>query len=125
VSRAVANRRSTQLNPQFLSNQLNGTVKDIIFVGHQLEGGELEGKIIINVDSDLGLGIVENVTLAKDTYIQGGIFDGTVTGMRAKQLLKMPKSAHGPNYPMSLLAKVVKLTKVWKSELESALRMRT
>jgi calcium-activated chloride channel regulator 4 len=57
-----------------------GTVKDITFVGHQLQGGELEGKIIINSDTDLGLGVVKNVTLAKETYLQYGVFDGTVTG---------------------------------------------
>ncbi len=61
-----------------LTNQ--GTVKDITFVGHKLKGGQLVGQIIINSDTRLNLGIVENVTLAADTTLTGGILKGRIAG---------------------------------------------
>ena len=54
----------------YITNE--GLIKDITFVGATLSGGQLAGTITINSDSNLGLGILKNVTLLPDTTINGG-----------------------------------------------------
>jgi hypothetical protein len=63
-----------------------GIVRNIIFVGHKLEGGLLGGMIIIRANIAARLGIVMNVTLENNTRIIGGRFKGKIKGNDFAQL---------------------------------------
>ncbi|MFK5970403.1 MAG: Calx-beta domain-containing protein [Candidatus Marithrix sp.] len=63
----------------YIINQ--GKIIDIEFVGAKITGGTLAGTILIEKHiTDLGLGVLKNVTLAKNTIIIGGILEGIITG---------------------------------------------
>jgi len=68
----------------------NGIVKDITFVGHKIEGGELGGIITINAKISLGLGILTNVTLQDNTTVKGGHLKGKIKG-KGKALIEKAK----------------------------------
>lgn len=55
-----------------------GTVADINFVGHILKGGQLAGTITVNSDTDLGLGILDSVSLLPDAIVNGGAITGDI-----------------------------------------------
>ncbi|EDN66252.1 hypothetical protein BGP_5330 [Beggiatoa sp. PS] len=57
-----------------------GIISDIEFVGAKINGGQLAGTITVNSDSNLGLGILENVSLQPDTIINGGQLTGQIAG---------------------------------------------
>lgn len=62
-----------------ITNQ--GKIINVEFVGSKLTGGILAGTITIKKRiTNLGLGILQNVTLAKDAIVIGGILEGTITG---------------------------------------------
>ncbi len=83
VSNATVSEDTTFIGGKMTGIIMNyGTIMDIIFVGERLTGdGALAGIILIEEHiTDAGLGILQDVTLAKDTIIIGGIFEGTITG---------------------------------------------
>jgi YD repeat-containing protein len=57
-----------------------GIIADIEFVGAEISGGELAGTITINSDNNLGLGVLDNVSLQPDTTINGGQVTGPIQG---------------------------------------------
>ncbi|RKZ51220.1 MAG: hypothetical protein DRR00_12415 [Candidatus Parabeggiatoa sp. nov. 3] len=61
----------------YITNQ--GTIADIDFVGAEIVGGQLSGKITVNSDSRSGLlGILINVTILPDTTVIGGTLSGEI-----------------------------------------------
>ena len=58
-----------------------GTVANIDYRGGSLTGGNLAGDIIVNDEiTESNLGLFRNVTLLQGANINGGIFEGIVTG---------------------------------------------
>ena len=61
----------------YINNQ--GTIADIDFVGAEIVGGQLSGKITVNSDSRSGLlGVLINVTILPDTTVIGGTLSGEI-----------------------------------------------
>jgi len=61
----------------YITNQ--GTIVDIDFVGAEIVGGQLSGKITVNSDSRTGLlGVLINVTILPDTTVIGGTLSGEI-----------------------------------------------
>ncbi|OQW90893.1 MAG: hypothetical protein BWK78_05975 [Thiotrichaceae bacterium IS1] len=59
----------------YISNE--GTITNVDFVGAELKGGMLSGKIVNN--SKIG-GVIKDVKLDKDTVLQGGNIEGNIEG---------------------------------------------
>lgn len=55
-----------------------GTIADITYVGNQLIGGNLAGKITVNSDMKLGLGTLIDVTILPNATIINGFLSGKI-----------------------------------------------
>ncbi|HEC85535.1 MAG TPA: VCBS repeat-containing protein [Thioploca sp.] len=58
----------------------HGIIKDIFFFGDSLMGGKPSGKITVNSDIKLGMGIFKNATLLPNTIVKDVLFTGKITG---------------------------------------------
>ncbi len=67
----------------------NGTLKNIHFTGHLLKGGVLAGIIYVkfNGQRGLGLGYIQDVELAEDATLIGGVLRGFIKGNPEKPAL--------------------------------------
>lgn len=67
----------------------NGTLKNVNFRGYLLKGGILSGLIYVeyNGSKGLGLGNIEDVELAEDATLIGGVLWGTIKGNPKKPAL--------------------------------------
>ncbi len=96
----------------YISNE--GTITNVDFVGAELKGGMLSGKIVNN--SKIG-GVIKDVKLDKDTVLQGGNIEGNIEGnCDSPALLEDVTVKSGSSLSCVILGKNVTLEKDVKQD---------